>query len=414
MKGYCYDLAMEISHKLSMAPVISLVADGKYGQMDDEGNWNGLMGEVVSGKADIAVADLTIREQRKASVSFTQPFMISPLAFVQLTPPVAYLEKNVLAQMFNVFHLGNWVLLLISIPLITIGLWLISFLVNEDELKVCSNSVYYIATTLLFLAPTTQPKTSIVRIYTYIWLIFRLIVVLSYGSRLIAIHGVQWSTPPPEALRTFDDLAANTKTVKIGMIGGGSTEAKFKQANDQNFQTIYQNFERNTFKPVNQKEGITGALEDGANVFISELPSLKFAVQQHCDLSIGGVEKYSMHPQNGYGIAVSKDNPELYALIASALQELEIDGFLRRLEKKWWDDSNSVCDVENDAWSFIPPEIGIHQMIYVYLFVLALILYSLGVFIYTRFAPVSRKEPNETDEIQNLNDHKIANAEQKA
>ena len=41
------------------------------------GSWNGLVADVASGKADIAIADLTINSQRMRVVNFSYPFFRS-------------------------------------------------------------------------------------------------------------------------------------------------------------------------------------------------------------------------------------------------------------------------------------------------------------------------------------------------
>ena len=52
------------------------VDDGAYGFMNKEtGEWNGLMGELLAQKADLAIADLTIAYEREQAVDFSMPFM---------------------------------------------------------------------------------------------------------------------------------------------------------------------------------------------------------------------------------------------------------------------------------------------------------------------------------------------------
>ena len=41
----------------------------------ETGEWNGLMGELLAQKADLAIADLTINSQRNDAVDFSMPFM---------------------------------------------------------------------------------------------------------------------------------------------------------------------------------------------------------------------------------------------------------------------------------------------------------------------------------------------------
>lgn len=46
-KGYCVDLLEKIAEKVGFNYSIHVVADGKYGAPDDEGNWNGMIRELI-------------------------------------------------------------------------------------------------------------------------------------------------------------------------------------------------------------------------------------------------------------------------------------------------------------------------------------------------------------------------------
>ena len=54
---------------------VSLQADGRYGGLDENtGHWSGMIGSVISGSADLAVADITQTAMRETVVDFTVPF----------------------------------------------------------------------------------------------------------------------------------------------------------------------------------------------------------------------------------------------------------------------------------------------------------------------------------------------------
>jgi len=73
-RGYLVDLLKSLSKLLKCKFEIKLVDDGKYGQYDGS-NWNGMIGEVISGTADMALADITITAMREKHVDFSHPFM---------------------------------------------------------------------------------------------------------------------------------------------------------------------------------------------------------------------------------------------------------------------------------------------------------------------------------------------------
>lgn len=47
LEGFCMDLLSEVAKKLGFKYKVQLVKDSSYGRQDENGNWNGMIGEVV-------------------------------------------------------------------------------------------------------------------------------------------------------------------------------------------------------------------------------------------------------------------------------------------------------------------------------------------------------------------------------
>ena len=47
-EGYCHELAAEIAKEVGFDYVLKLVKDNKYGAKEDDGRWNGMVGELTS------------------------------------------------------------------------------------------------------------------------------------------------------------------------------------------------------------------------------------------------------------------------------------------------------------------------------------------------------------------------------
>ena len=66
----------ELSKWAKFTFTFKFVSDGQYGQYDEKKQqWPGLIGELESQKADLAVADLVITSEREQVIDFTTPFM---------------------------------------------------------------------------------------------------------------------------------------------------------------------------------------------------------------------------------------------------------------------------------------------------------------------------------------------------
>ena len=61
-------------HNLSFEYELYMAPDGQYGEQDEFGNWNGIMGELVNRKADIGIGAITMLAERESVIDFTVPF----------------------------------------------------------------------------------------------------------------------------------------------------------------------------------------------------------------------------------------------------------------------------------------------------------------------------------------------------
>ena len=73
--GYSVDLLFELKDVLRFKIDLHLVEDEKYGGFTNATVYNGMVGDVYSRKADIAIAGLTISNSRMKYIDFTMPFM---------------------------------------------------------------------------------------------------------------------------------------------------------------------------------------------------------------------------------------------------------------------------------------------------------------------------------------------------
>uniref|UniRef100_A0A8C2KWT6 Si:ch211-251b21.1 n=1 Tax=Cyprinus carpio TaxID=7962 RepID=A0A8C2KWT6_CYPCA len=124
LEGFCIDLLSAISKKLDFKYDIKLVKDGRYGTTDDSGNWNGMIGEVVRGEADIAVAPLTLTAKRETAVDMTKPFMQTGLSFI-LRKDLASDDSQFLS-LLTLFSTEMWMGVLVAYLLTSICIFLVS------------------------------------------------------------------------------------------------------------------------------------------------------------------------------------------------------------------------------------------------------------------------------------------------
>ena len=74
-EGFAVELIKDISEILKFNYKIHVVEDGNYGSLDANGQWNGMIKELLDQKADVAIGDLSINYDRETAVDFTTPFL---------------------------------------------------------------------------------------------------------------------------------------------------------------------------------------------------------------------------------------------------------------------------------------------------------------------------------------------------
>ena len=68
-----------------------LAPDGEYGEKDEAGNWNGVVGELVSGRADIGLAALNVMAEREKVIDFTIPYYDTMGFTILMKKPKVYM-----------------------------------------------------------------------------------------------------------------------------------------------------------------------------------------------------------------------------------------------------------------------------------------------------------------------------------
>lgn len=71
-EGFAIDVINELSLLLGFDYEFILQNDSHYGKYDEATReWNGMINEVMSGRADIAITDLTVTAERSRALHFT-------------------------------------------------------------------------------------------------------------------------------------------------------------------------------------------------------------------------------------------------------------------------------------------------------------------------------------------------------
>ncbi|XP_062400943.1 glutamate receptor U1 [Sardina pilchardus] len=332
LEGYCMDLLGELAKKLGFSYRVQLVKDAAYGRVDDAGHWNGMIGEVIRGEADLAVAPLTLTAARERVVGMTKPFMQTGISI--LLRRDGGVEDAALFHFLSPFSTDTWVGVVIAYLLTAACFCLVCRLSphewsqpeSEENHFTLLHSLWYAAGALSLQGAGPHPRAVSARVLSATWWLFALVLLSCYFSNLS-------SSQPPDAahlrIKGFEDLA-NQEVIEYGTLSGSSTLAFFKNSNNPAYRRIYEHMERRKSLVSSMDEGVQRAKE-GNFAFIGESVSLDLAVARYCEL----VRAHEVIGMRGYSIVTPLGSPMLKNLSIAVLQLSEA-GELAYLRSKWW------------------------------------------------------------------------------
>eukprot|EP00069_Balaena_mysticetus_P016127 bmy_09648T0 len=296
-EGYCIDLLRELSTILGFTYEIRLVEDGKYGAQDDaNGQWNGMVRELIDHKADLAVAPLAITYVREKVIDFSKPFMTLGISILYRKPngtnPGVFSFLNPLSPDIWMYILLAY--LGVSCVLFVIARfspyeWYNPHPCNPDSDVVENN--FTLLNSFWFgvgaLMQQAQFQKIILKNVKFVLLQARA------GSRYLALKG-------KSKISTYDKMWA------------------------------FMSSRRQSVLVKSNEEGIQRVLTSDY-AFLMESTTIEFVTQRNCNLTqIGG-----LIDSKGYGVGTPMGSPYRDKVTIAILQ-LQEEGKLHMMKEKWW------------------------------------------------------------------------------
>ncbi|CAJ0584580.1 unnamed protein product, partial [Mesorhabditis spiculigera] len=330
--GFCVDLLKRLAANLNFEFELSVVADGKYGEPSKQNasHWDGMIGEILSGEADMAVAPITVTALRLEVVDFTDPFLQLGISML-MRKPDQKMSAPITSFLLPLTSRA-WSIALVAGLLTTMILTFVSNVTGEEKNEhgfSLTNAVWFLACILLRASSGYGCATFASKIVSTTWWLFTLVLIAQYTANFAAVLTVERKSMP---FNSFEDLS-NQSEYTFGAIFGGSTAQFFKYSRIETFEKIWQKMAANGNASFVQKndEGVNRTLEQ-KYVFLMESTSLEYRVAQNCNLTkVGNVVLGS----NGYSIALPKGSKWREKLTRQILDFNE-KGIIMMLKKKWW------------------------------------------------------------------------------
>uniref|UniRef100_A0A8C2IAG7 Glutamate receptor n=1 Tax=Cyprinus carpio TaxID=7962 RepID=A0A8C2IAG7_CYPCA len=358
-EGYCVDLAAEIAKHCGFKYQLKIVGDGKYGARDAETKiWNGMVGELVYGKADIAVAPLTITLVREEVIDFSKPFMSLGISIMIKKPQKS---KPGVFSFLDPLAYEIWMCIVFAYIGVSVVLFLVSrfspyewhteeyedgqIQTNESTNEFgIFNSLWFSLGAFMRQGCDISPRSLSGRIVGGVWWFFTLIIISSYTANLAAFLTVERMVSPIESA---EDLAKQSE-IAYGTLDSGSTKEFFRRSKIALFDkmwTYMKSAEPSVFVKTTAEGVMRVRKSKGKYAYLLESTMNEYIEQRKpCDtMKVGG-----NLDSKGYGIATPKGS-SLRNAVNLAVLKLNEQGLLDKLKNKWWYDKGECGSGGGDS-----------------------------------------------------------------
>ncbi|CAG9865359.1 unnamed protein product [Phyllotreta striolata] len=339
-EGFGIDVIDELSRLLGFNYTLIEQEDGSYGVMNKTtGKWDGMMGAIIDGKADLAITDLTITSERESAVDFSEPFMNLGISILYRKPePV----PPSLFMFVSPFSFTVWFMLCVSYLIVSIAIFIMGrlspsewqnpypcieepqHLINQFSIR---NSFWFTIGALMQQGSELAPISISTRTVSGFWWFFILTMVSSYTANLAAFLTVTTLVAP---FKDIDELAEQ-KEIEFGAKNKGATANYFRDSNLTKYKKIWSYMVHHPELMLDDNDQAVKKVQNENYAFLMESTTIEYVIERHCTLAqVGG-----LLDDKGYGIAMKKFSPYRND-ISTAILQLQEKGVLTSRKIKWW------------------------------------------------------------------------------
>uniref|UniRef100_A0A8B9VA25 Glutamate receptor n=1 Tax=Anas zonorhyncha TaxID=75864 RepID=A0A8B9VA25_9AVES len=331
--GYCIDLLEKLAEDVPFDFELYIVGDGKYGAWKN-GRWTGLVGDLLSGTAHMAVTSFSINSARSKVIDFTSPFFSTSLGILVRTKDTASPIGAFMWPLHWTMWVGIFVALHMTALFLTLYEWKSPYGMTphgRNRMKIFSySSALNLCYAILFgrTVSSKTPKCCTGRFLMNLWAIFCLLVLSSYTANLAAVMVGE---------KTFEELSGihdpklhhPSQGFRFGTVWESSAEEYIKKS----FPEMHEYMRR--YNVPTTPAGVTMLKTEPPklNAFIMDKSLLDYEVSIDSDCKLLTVGK--PFAIEGYGIGLPQNSP-LTSNLSEFISRYKSAGFIDLLHDKWY------------------------------------------------------------------------------
>ncbi|KAG8519190.1 Glutamate receptor ionotropic, NMDA 3B [Galemys pyrenaicus] len=331
--GYCIDLLERLAQDTPFDFELYIVGDGKYGALRD-GRWTGLVGDLLAGRAHMAVTSFSINSARSQVVDFSSPFFSTSLGIMVRTRDTASRIGAFMWPLHWSMWLGVFAALHLTALFLTLYEWRSPYGLTprgRNRGTVFSySSALNLCYAILFgrTVSSKTPKCPTGRLLMNLWAIFCLLVLSSYTANLAAVMVGD---------KTFEELSGihdpklhhPSQGFRFGTVWESSAEAYIKKS----FPEMYAHMRPHSAPTTPHGVAMLTSDPPKLNAFIMDKSLLDYEVSIDADCKLLTVGK--PFAIEGYGIGLPQNSP-LTSNLSEFISRYKSSGFIDLLHDRWY------------------------------------------------------------------------------
>ncbi|CDQ75520.1 unnamed protein product [Oncorhynchus mykiss] len=396
-KGFCIDVLKRLAKIVGFSYDLYLVTNGRHGKRGSDGQWNGMVGEVVYKRADMAIGSLTVNKERSEAVEFSVPFVETGISVMVsrsngTVSPSAFLEP---------YSPAVWVMMFVMcLSVVAVTVFIFEFFSpvgynrSLQSAKKTGGSKFTIGKSIWLLwalvfnnsVPVENPRGTTSKIMVLVWAFFAVIFLASYTANLAAFMIQEEYIDTVSGLSDKKALAGGSlhyflplspqfqqpteqyPPLRFGTVPNGSTEENIRS----NYANMHNFMIRNNQKGV--EEAIDNLKTGKLDAFIYDAAVLNYMARKDEGCKVMTIGSGKVFATTGYGIALHK-NTRWKRPVDLALLQLVGDDEIDMLERLWL---SGIC--HNDKIEVMSSKLDIDNMAGVFYMLLVAMGLSLLVF----------------------------------
>ena len=352
--GFVFEVLNQISYKLNFTYEVVEPADKKWGTEVGDGQWDGMVGQVVRGEVALAAAAMATTYDRMQVVDFTEAMDVHPYGFMYKRP--SSVSKELLLT--NPFEPVVWLGVAIAVAVIGPLYYVVHrssyyyVYVEEDRrygLFQLNRCVFYTFGAILQQGGDHLPDADSGRIFICSWWLFVITVVTYYSGALVALIIIpqqEFKVPDFHILVERGEMTWGFQDPSVfQQYLGEAVEAEA----DPIFKTLLEQGERHTPEDTAMDSKMWERIAGGYHVYIDFLSHLeqlgekRYNETKTCDFA------YSKHGlfHEHLALAFPKDSPWVDMFNVEIKNMLQ-GGMTKAWKIKYWPKENE-CNIEYEA-----------------------------------------------------------------